>query len=155
MIRFSTDTSSLILLEKCSLLSRLKPYYRLFISTIIRDEWMRGSLLLTPQLPVILIKEYYSDPLPPLTSADSSVIHLFHAQNCNAVLSDDKEILQYCRINNLSYYCSLSLVAFQVQQGFITPIQAQRDMQVLIRVGHYSGRIINTALNLAGLQTTS
>jgi len=151
---FAADAGSLILLQKLGVVHRLARACTFQITPAVKHELARGASAADWQIfrdctTVIDADMIDASDLPvSLSPADAGVLALFAATTADAVLSDDKAILNYCKKQNIPHYCGLSLFALLVQCDLLRADEAATLFSGLSRIGRYSARVIRIAENM-------
>ena len=149
----AADSSSIILLQKVDALEKFACACRFQITSLVRNELYRGasaSEINEFEKHTFLIDLInHIDRLPRnMSFADASVIELHRRCTSQAVLSDDRAILNYCKQNELEHFCCLSLLSPLVQRNIISAHDARTLFPRLEKAGRYSQKVIEIALGM-------
>ena len=151
-IQLVADTCSLIFLYRIGLLDLADKFYKFYITRLIYQElgkrankeemetYQKSMSLF--DLDNVSIKPVN---LPNASTADKSLIVLYHAAHAKAVLSEDGIILKYCQKNNIPHFCCLSLVADMARKEIISMKAAKQYLNKLEKYGRYADWVIETA----------
>ncbi len=147
--RIAADSSSIILLQKASLLENLLFSYQVAISEIVYVELTqvnkKGSAGLQ-QLLKSRITEAGNSCIPQVMGkGESSIIGLFVAGMCDFVLLDDRRAANYCRVQNIPFVNSLLISRILNSSGIISSEKHQTSTAILLQEGYYSGTIVARA----------
>ena len=149
--RLVADASSLILLQRLGLLKRFARPRRFQTTAHIFSELEKGASEserdeFKESVVIHDVNINIDADLPSkLSLADASVLVLYHHGNSDAVLSEDRILLTYCKKKNIVHYCCLSLLSPLVQSGLLTDIEARTLFPKIANAGRYSNRVIEIA----------
>ncbi len=146
---FSTDSSSLILLQRVSLSI---VGYRLLVTAQVLKEILTGASQEEAATITSSVELFYlpADKIKEggLSPTDAGVIRLYYAAGAEAVLSDDGRILRRCLKQGIPHYCCLSLLSLMVGDHLLPFRDAEEYFRRLIQVGRYSAAVIQKAEEL-------
>ncbi len=150
---FSVDTCSLLLLHRSDTLELAMQHYQLFSPSQVIIELKEKSFhgiheKLLERIHTVDVK--ITNPINKtcLSLADKAVISLYLSANCDAVLSDDKKILLYCKDNNIPHFSCVSIYALMQYQNILDNKTAETLILNMGKIGRYSEKIIKMALDL-------
>ncbi len=150
---FSVDTCSLLLLHRSDTLNLVMQHYQLCTPSQVIIELKEKSLYdinekQLERIHTIDIKDVTPIKINGLSHTDKAVVTLHSSTNCDAVLSDDKKILLYCKNNNIPHFSCVSIYALMQYQNILDGKTAEKLIYKTGKIGRYSDKIINIALNL-------
>lgn len=147
---FATDSSTLILLYKTSLLEKIAGCGDFLISHSVWNELVQKSpkneLAFYKKSTITkLMGNRFQQPGAHLSGADLSVLQLYFQENCTAILSDDGAILRLCKKQAIPHYCALSILPYFMELGCLDRTLVGPKMAQLESLGRYSPNIISVA----------
>ena len=150
----AADTSSLVLLFRGSVLRELTEWCDFIVTPEIwrelkikssADEIATYSYCTTLKT---VNQEKIVFPPSKFSKADKTLIELYNYRECDAILSDDGEILRYCKTVYIPHYCALSLIPMMVKYEVMEKKSALKTMSILEKIGCYSDWIVETAYSM-------
>ncbi len=152
----AADSSSLILLNKISVLHMFCDRHRVLIPPGIKDELYQGcnsyeisiykDLIHNNKLDVV--ESYPAECLHALpgiagtlSNHDRSVLDLYAGMQCHALVTDDKKICQQCRNNTIPHMNALTAVLKLACEGTISNNEFDEKIAKLYEIGRYGASI--------------
>ena len=149
-ISLAADTCSIILLEKSGALPAVAHRLTLAVpETVLQELAAHGVDHYQPYLRIVETPGMeIQNGSGKLSNTDRQIISLCQQGDCDAILSDDKQILLYADRNNLDYYSCLSLYALMYHKGLFELEEVMRFFNKTKSVGRYSQKVIDMALKM-------
>lgn len=152
--RVAADSSSIILLQKVSLLERFLANYQVVIAGEVYKEITRPQKAGAAEL-----QRLFMGAVQPagenhihkgMGRGESETICLYEENRAEFIIVDDKKAAQYCRTHDIPFINCLLLPRILHAAGCIGSEQCRGVLPVLIREGYYSKSIIGQAQDIAG-----
>ena len=149
-----SNSSTIILIAKIALLSKfLDEVKNISITSIIYDEILKKdsfeNLLIKKEIEsgrikVEQIKEKdYNNLLKQfkLDKGEASAFALYNNGKYKAVLTDDKELIKICKINNVPFISAMAIIVTLFRKKIVSKNEALEKMEKLQGYGRYSNEI--------------
>lgn len=149
-----SDTSSLILLEKASLLETLvninkitipkqvfkeaveEGLKRNFVDAVKINQLIRNKKINVKE---VIKKKNFSISLG---SGEKEAIELFYQEKADKIIVDDKKVLTLCGVLNIPYLTVHSILLGLFKKGLINKQKAIMSLEILSKEGRYSNDIV-------------
>lgn len=150
--RVAVDSSSIILLQKASLLDRFLRSYTVVIAESVFLELVLPGKKGAGELEMLLAGRQKSLLKPcdlrGMGRGESASICLYLEGRADFILLDDKRAATFCRSNDIPFVNSLLLCRILFEAGEIDQKTHGQIWQRLIRDGYYSKAIVKQAMNI-------
>lgn len=151
-----SNSSTLILIAKVTLLSDVLDYFKnititkivyeeltkkeSFENMVIKKEIERGRIKIESvelKSHLDLIKQFKID------EGEASTFVLCKSKKYGLALTDDKELIKLCKIQDIKFTCALALAAILFKKRALNKDEALEKMEKLQGYGRYSAEIYN------------
>ncbi len=156
------DTSSAILLFKSGLFDALLDSYNIVITESVYDELTtndhtgakefrnyrgNGKVDVRPSFKMEKTNQLSFPDTSSLGKGERDTIHQFHTGIGEFIIIDDWKGAKYCRDNRIPYINTLLFPRILYLTHNISETEFNKKTEMIIRIGRYSQKIINYALN--------
>lgn len=149
--RVSSDSSSIILLQKAGLLDIFLKQYQVIVAEAVYDELTMTNKQGSGQLQKLLagrVRKGDNQIIEGLGRGESAAIELYRKNGADFVLLDDKKGATYCLSRQIPFTNSLLLCRILHRVGALQEEQYDIALEKLIKQGYYSEKIVRKAAAL-------
>lgn len=156
VIMLISNSSTLILLAKVSLLQKFLDNYKVTIpqqvlSESVLDKETFDSLLIQKEIKGgrIRVKKVQEGNIKQvllqfrLDKGEAAAYVLFKKTVNKAILTDDAELIKLCKLDGIKFVCALAVVVIMFKKRIITTEEANEKIDKLKEYGRYSDEIYN------------
>ena len=150
-----SNTSTLILLAKITVLEKtLETFGEVVIPKKVFEEIVEKRELFDSQLILkqienkkIIIKEIKTKDITQILSqfrldeGEAAAYAIYTKGKYKALLTDDKELIKLCRIENIPFITAMAIVIRLNEKNILTKEEALEKLEALYKVGRYSKEI--------------
>ena len=150
----ASNSSTIILLAKISLLSKFSDKAKkIVITSIVYEEILKKDSFENSIIKKEVEKgrinrkdietKYYSDTIKQfkLDEGEASAFALCKSNNYAGILTDDKELMKLCRIENIKFTSAMAIVVMLFRKKIISKEEAIEKIENLQGYGRYSKEI--------------
>lgn len=152
MYKFVLDADATIKLAKAGLLELLSENAECLLPTLVYDEVMKGKekahvdAIITETLVIkskIGVVDIEREHLPKSGKGESSVLILFKQNQCDAVVSDDRQFISTLELQNINFMTSTDTIVWLFKSGKLERVNANKALE---KIKHMvSGKAYQTA----------
>lgn len=156
-----SNSSTIILVAKITLLQKfLDEVKNVSITNVIYEEVLKKdsfeNLIIKKEIEkdrikIVRIEEsHYSNILKQfkLDEGEASTFALYSNKKYKAVLTDDKELIKVCKINNIPFISAMAIIVRLFRRKVISKNEALEKMVRLQGYGRYSNEVYNYFRNM-------
>lgn len=157
---FVSNTSTLILLAKTSLLQRfIDNSPKIIIPEEVRKEYLASESFDTKLIEKeverkkIIVRKSEEKKIKDVLSqfsldqGEAAAYSLFNRKKHYAILTDDKELIKLCRIERIPFICAMAIVIRMHEKKLLSKKEAEEKIRKLFDIGRYSQKIFEYYIN--------